>query len=51
MHHLFCKVCGIHSFAMGTGPDGVEMRAINVRCLDGVDPLALEVTHFDGRSR
>jgi hypothetical protein len=51
LHHLFCKVCGVHSFATGTGPDGVEMRAINVRCLDGVDVAALEVARFDGKSR
>jgi hypothetical protein len=44
-------VCGVHSFATGTGPDGVEMRSINARCLDGVDVAALEVAHFDGRSR
>jgi hypothetical protein len=51
LHHLFCKVCGVHSFATGTGPDGAEMRSINVRCLDGVDLAALEVAHFDGKSR
>ncbi len=51
LHHLFCKVCGVHSFATGTGPDGVEMRSINIRCLDGVDLAALEVAHFDGKSR
>jgi hypothetical protein len=26
------------------------MAAINVRCLDGVDPSALSVKPFDGRS-
>lgn len=50
IHHLFCKVCGIKSFSRGAGPDGQEMAAINVRCLDGVDPDKLEVKHFDGRS-
>jgi len=50
IHHLFCKVCGIKSFARGTGPGGKEMTAINVRCLDGVDPAALTVKQFDGRS-
>jgi hypothetical protein len=35
----------------GTGPDGVEMPSINVGCLDGVDLAALEVAHFDGKSR
>ena len=50
IHHLFCSVCGIKSFARGTGPGGKEMAAINVRCLDGVDPGALQVKSFDGRS-
>jgi hypothetical protein len=50
IHHLFCKTCGIRSFARGTGPDGREMRAINVRSLEGVDLDALTVTKVDGRS-
>jgi len=50
IHHLFCKVCGIKSFAHGVGPGGQEMAAVNVRCLDGVEPTALEVKHVDGRS-
>ncbi|HEY8089709.1 MAG TPA: GFA family protein [Polyangiaceae bacterium] len=50
IHHLFCKVCGVKSFAKGRGRDGSEMRAINVRCLEGVDPLSFEVKHVDGKS-
>ena len=50
IRHLFCPECGIESFARGTGPDGREMVAINVRCLDGVDPVTLTPTPFDGRS-
>ncbi len=50
IHHLFCKTCGIRSFARGKGPGGKEMAAINVRCLDGVDPGTLVVKPFDGRS-
>jgi len=50
IHHLFCKTCGIRSFARGTGPDGQPMVAVNVRCLDGVDPSNLDVTAFEGRA-
>ena len=49
IHHLFCRVCGIKSFARGTGKDG-PMVAINARCLDGVDVAKLTVTHHDGKS-
>lgn len=50
IHHLFCRICGIRSFARGTMPDGTPMAAINVRCLDGVDAESLPVHRFDGRS-
>lgn len=49
IHHLFCTTCGIQSFARGTAPGGVAMAAVNVRCLDGVDPAAFKVKHVDGR--
>jgi hypothetical protein len=51
IHHLFCRTCGIKSFARGSGPDGKEMIAVNVRCLDGFEPDQFPVTAFDGRSR
>jgi hypothetical protein len=51
IHHLFCKKCGIESFARGSGPDGSEMAAINVRCLDDVDVGSLKIMQFDGRSK
>ena len=50
IRHQFCRTCGIESFAYGAMPDGTPMAAINVNCLDGVDPLALPTTLFDGRS-
>jgi hypothetical protein len=50
IHHLFCKVCGIRSFARGTAPDGGQMAAINVRCLDDADLSAAKITQFDGKS-
>jgi hypothetical protein len=50
LHHHFCPVCGVRSFARGKGPDGKEMVAVNVRCLDGVDVASLAVKQFDGAS-
>lgn len=51
IHHQFCKVCGVQSFARGERPDGGRMVAVNVRCLDGIDPNELTPVKFDGRSR
>ena len=51
IHHLFCATCGIQSFARGKRPnDGADVVAINVRCLDGVEPDTLAVKKVDGRS-
>jgi hypothetical protein len=50
VHHLFCKTCGIGAFGNGSGPNGEEMVAVNVRCLDDIDLDALSVTTFDGKS-
>ncbi len=47
--HLFCRSCGIESFATGQGPDGSEMVAVNARCLDDVDIAALTLTPFNGK--
>jgi hypothetical protein len=49
IHHLFCATCGVQSYAQGKKPDGAEMVAINVRCLDDVDPGAFKVKQVDGR--
>jgi len=49
--HLFCRTCGVESFARGKMPDGSAVIAVNVNCLEGVDPRALKSQHFDGRSR
>ncbi|OAI22599.1 aldehyde-activating protein [Methylosinus sp. R-45379] len=48
--HRFCKICGIEPFAQGVSPNGAQMVAVNVNCLDGVDPRALASTHVDGRN-
>ena len=51
IHHTFCSTCGIKSYATGTRPGKPEMVAINVRCLEGVDPSTLPLIHYDGKNR
>jgi len=48
IRHRFCAVCGIHPYAEASDKDGNPMAAVNVRCLEGVDPESFEVQHFDG---
>ncbi len=50
LHHSFCKVCGIGVFGRGKAPDGALTRAINVRCLDGIDVKQFDITEYDGKS-
>ncbi|MBP7240903.1 GFA family protein [Amaricoccus sp.] len=50
IRHQFCATCGIEPFAFGRTPDGRDVVAINVNCLDDVDPLALPTQFHDGRS-
>ncbi|WP_102798838.1 GFA family protein [Bowmanella denitrificans] len=49
IRHLFCKTCGVESFAYGNMPDGSQTVAINVNCLAGVEPRALNSQHVNGR--
>jgi hypothetical protein len=50
IHHQFCKTCGIQSFAYADKPDGSSVVALNVNCLEGVNPRALKSHAFDGAS-
>jgi len=50
IHHVFCRKCGVESFARGKTKDGKDIFAINVRCLDGIDVAKLSPKPFDGRS-
>jgi hypothetical protein len=51
IRHHFCPTCGCAPFGFGTDAEGVETAAVNVRCLEGVEPSTLKVVPFDGRSR
>lgn len=50
IHHLFCKSCGVRSFSRGKGPDGSDMVAINVRCLDDIDLSKITPVPYDGKN-
>jgi hypothetical protein len=48
IEHHFCRTCGVQVHAFGKMPDGAEMTAVNVRCVEGLDPGSLTITPFDG---
>lgn len=47
--HHFCKTCGVSAFGEGVDPAGNAMVAINLRCVDDVDPNALKLIFYNGR--
>jgi hypothetical protein len=49
IQHLFCKTCGVQSFARGENPDGTPTVMVNVRCLDGVAVETLTPQHYNGK--
>lgn len=49
--HHFCADCGCAPFGVGADPAGNAMAAINVRCLEDLDPATLTIVAVDGRSR
>ena len=50
IQHQFCTTCGCQAFAHGRTPDGSEMAAVNIRCLEGVDLQQVERVPIDGRA-
>jgi hypothetical protein len=48
--HRFCPVCGMHPYGEGMDPEGNRVAAINIRCLEGIDPGSVPVHHYDGRA-
>ena len=51
IQHQFCRVCGCQPFALGKMPDGSETAAINIRCLEGIDPGSVPRVPYNGRDR
>lgn len=49
IQHQFCSVCGVQAFGLGSMPDGTQMAAINIRCLEAVDLDAIQRVPVNGR--
>ena len=51
INHVFCKTCGVESFARGVNPKtGADVIALNLRCFDDIDLDAIPTRKFDGAS-
>jgi len=48
INHHFCTICGTAPFSDGVDPKGNKMVAINLRCVDDVDPRALKINFHNG---
>ncbi|RXZ44260.1 GFA family protein [Crenobacter cavernae] len=48
--HRFCPQCGCAPFGEGRDPSGTATAAVNVRCLEDVEPAGLRIIPYDGRS-
>ena len=49
--HLFCKVCGVRAFGIGTETPIGTMYGVNIGCLEGVSEEELSripITYVDG---
>jgi hypothetical protein len=49
IRHHFCATCGCAPFGIGADDKGNVQVAVNVRCLEGVEPSSLKIVPFDGR--
>lgn len=47
--HLFCKTCGVQPFGKGVSPDGTSTIAINLNCIDEIDPETLTIQKVNGK--
>jgi hypothetical protein len=50
IRHQICADCGVEVFARGKKPDGSEVVALNVSCIDGIELAKLTMKAIDGRS-
>ena len=49
LNNYFCKTCGIFTY-IADGGNGKDGYRVNLGCVEGIDPLALEIRIIDGKS-
>ena len=49
LSNYFCKSCGIFTY-IGDGETAKDGYRVNFGCVEGIDPLALEISIIDGKS-
>ena len=48
--HNFCKTCGVQPFGFGKMPNGMEVAAVNLNCVDALDFSMIDIEEVDGAS-
>ena len=49
LNNYFCKTCGIFTY-IGDGENAKDGYRVNPGCVEGVNPLALEISIIDGKA-
>jgi hypothetical protein len=49
LSNYFCKTCGIFTY-IGDGENAKDGYRVNLGCVEGLDPLGLEITIIDGKT-
>lgn len=49
LSNYFCKACGVFT-NIGDGENARDGYRVNLGCVEGIDPLALEISIIDGKS-
>ena len=49
LSNYFCKACGIFTY-IGDGENAKDGYRVNLGCVEGLDPLALDISIINGKS-
>ena len=49
IHHVFCDVCGVESYAYAIMPDGQKTVSVNLRCFKDFDIGTVTIMKYSGK--